>query len=226
MLYSLGSCVDGRELMEEGVSKRFIEGLVDIIKEHGTVTSASGTVVDANTIEVEAVMVGYMFRTESKLVSSEGDEAIKACYVELSQEEAHARFHTTNVRGCLRTFAIPCESRGVLVLRFTWGIRLIAIADAIYQHGVYTVGYPAYESVTLADRLSIASDSVTVDGQTFTASPYILRRYDVVFFRGMWGHDGGTVTTSDGGVNVYYVIPQSLLSETFVSDYSGNRSKN
>lgn len=210
MLYSIGSCVDGRELMEEGVSKRFLEGLVDIIREHGSVTSASGTVVDADTIEVEAVMAGYLFRTESKFVSLEGDEAVKACYIELSQEEARARYRTVQARGCLRTFCLPCESRGVLVLRFTWGIRLVDMADAIYQHGVYTVGYPSY-------------DNVVIDGDVYTASPYRLRERGIVFYKGVWGYEGGTVTVSDEEVNVYYVIPQSLLSETFVSDYSGNR---
>lgn len=210
MLYSLGAHAEGLDLMAKGVSARFLEALVDIIREHGDVTSGYGRMLDGDTMRVEGPLHGYLLRTESLLVSSKDDYAIKGCYIELSQEEAHARYRTAQARGCLRTFCLPCASRGVLVLRFTWGIRLVDMADAIYQHGVYTVGYPAYDSVTLGDS-------------TYTASPYKLRSHGIVFFRGVWGYEGGIVTIRGEEQNTYYTLPESMLSDTFVSEYSGYR---
>lgn len=210
MMYSLGAHADGADIMAKGVSVRFLEALVDIIKEHGNVTGGYARILDSDTMQVKASLEGWSSRTESLLVSSKDDYAVKACYVEISQEEAHARYRTVQARGCLRTFCLPCESRGVLVLRFTWGIRLVNMADAIYQHGVYTVGYPAY-------------DDVVIDGGVYTASPYRLKSHGIVFFKGVWGFEGGTVTIRGEEQNVYYTIPEAMLPETFTSDYSGYR---
>ena len=210
MMYSLGAHADGADIMAKGVSVRFLEALVDIIKKHGNVTGGYARILDSDTMQVKASLEGWSSRTESLLVSSKDDYAVKACYVEISQEEAHARYRTVQARGCLRTFCLPCESRGVLVLRFTWGIRLVNMADAIYQHGVYTVGYPAY-------------DDVVIDGGVYTASPYRLKSHGIVFFKGVWGFEGGTVTIRGEEQNVYYTIPEAMLPETFTSDYSGYR---